>query len=465
MDECQEVRLSRLDTNINNNITVQILDCNTTPASSPPTPDVLHTRSGLSIHRGQQLRPKLEERSRAEKSPKPKKVKKEKAKGERTSKMDRPLTELTKDFTLEAVDIEAYVNRSAEVRRKEVDEGKVPAKVKRPMNSFMLYRKCYQKRANAWCLENNHQIISQICGESWPLEPDEVREQFNEWARIERINHQNAHPGYKFSPTKPGQAKGGKRKMTEELMTEDSELDDYDWQGHGSNRRHKKQRPLPSSPMGPVAYPTTRSAYQYSSRESSMDPNYVGYHPSSYHSTNPGKQAPQQYHPNPQSGEYYQQTIRMNPNYPPNGAEDIILTKQSTPGMHNYLGLPGGQDFDIMGHYQYQGPPMTGTEHKIDPSLISHGQTLFNDNNHGDRAHDRGVFFGDTQYGGEKFAGPFGIDPSLSDPSMSFADAEHVQEGMPLHDPHASVLRGHQEGWQVETMDAGPEFEKWMDGE
>jgi hypothetical protein len=381
--------------------------------------------------------------------------------------MDKPLTELTKDFTLQAVDIEAYVNRSAEVRRKEVEEGKTPGKVKRPMNSFMLYRKCYQKRANAWCLENNHQIISQICGESWPLEPDEVREQFNEWARIERVNHQNAHPGYKFSPTKPGQAKSGKRKLNDDAMTEDSELDDYDWQGSGSaSRRQKKPRPLPSNPMGPVIYPTTRSAYQYSSRESSMEPNYVGYHPSSYQASNPGMQPPLHYRLSPQGSEYYQQTIRNNPNYPPAAVEDVILTKQATPGMHNFLGLPGGQDFDLMGHYQHNEPPVMGTEHKIDPSLMSHGQGFYNDSNHGDRAHDGGVYFGDTQYGNEKFAGPFGsIDPSLGDPVMSFTDAEHAQDGMPIHDPHVSILRGHQDGWQVESMDAGPEFEKWMDGE
>jgi hypothetical protein len=427
---------------------------------------MLHTRSGLAVHRRQQIRPKLEDRSRVHKLPKPKKVKKEKFKGERTSKMDKPLTELTKDFTLQAVDIEAYVNRSAEVRRKEVEDGKIPGKVKRPMNSFMLYRKCYQKRANAWCLENNHQIISQICGESWPLEPDDVREQFNEWARIERVNHQNAHPGYKFSPTKPGQTKGGKRKMNDEPMTEDSDLEDYDWQGRESSRRQKKPRPLPSNHVGPVAYPTTRSAYQYSSRESSMDPNYVGYNPSSYQASNPGKQPPPPYRPNPQGHEYYQQTIRTNPNYPPAGAEDVILTKQATPGMHNFLGLPGGQNFDIMNQYQYDGPPMVGAEHKIDPSLISHGQRFFNDNNYGDRAHDVGVYFGDTQYGSEKFVGPLGIiDPSLGDPVISFTDVEHAQEGMPIHDPHMGVLRGHQEGWQVETMDAGPEFDKWMDEE
>jgi isopentenyldiphosphate isomerase len=186
---------------------------------------MLKTRSGLALQRGHQnLRPMPEGRSRAEKSPKPKKIKKEKIKAEKkVAKLDKPLSILTKEFKhVEVHDIEAYVNRSAEQRRKEVDEGKVPGKVKRPMNSFMLYRKAYQNRAKEWCLQNNHQVVSQVCGDSWPQEPDEIKDQFSEWARIERLNHQNAHPGYKFSPTKPGTAKA-KRKQSEDLSDE-SEL-------------------------------------------------------------------------------------------------------------------------------------------------------------------------------------------------------------------------------------------------
>jgi hypothetical protein len=220
--------------------------------------------------------------------------------------------------------------------------------------------------------------------------------------------------------------------------------------------------------MGPVAYPTTRSAYQYSSRESSMDPTYGAYDHSShqrksslYHASNPGKPPPQ-YRTNLHAGEYYQQTVRRNSTYAPATAEDVILIKQATPGMHNFLGLPGGQDFDITS-YQFDAPPMGGAEQRIDPSLIPHGHAFFHDNNHGDRVHDGGIFFGDTQYVGEKFVSPFeAIDPSLGDPSILFGDGEHNQDGLPLHDPHMNILRGQQEGWQVESMDAGSEFDNWM---
>lgn len=112
--------------------------------------DTLRTRSGLGIPRNGHLplRPMPEARSPSDKSSsKPKKAKKEKIKAEKkVAKLQQPLSVLTKDWKhVPVVDIEAYVNRSAEVRRKEVEEGKVPGKVKRPMNSFMLYRKADRK--------------------------------------------------------------------------------------------------------------------------------------------------------------------------------------------------------------------------------------------------------------------------------------------------------------------------------
>ena len=113
------------------------------------------------------------------------------------------------------VDTEAYVNRSIEERRKEVDEGKVPGKVMRPLNSFMLYRKAYANRTKDVCrqLHANQPVISQVCGDSWKIEPESIKDQFAEWARIERINHQNAHPDWKFSG-RPSASKSLKRKRS-----------------------------------------------------------------------------------------------------------------------------------------------------------------------------------------------------------------------------------------------------------
>ncbi len=418
--------------------------------------EVLKTRSGLSVQRGHHsLRPMPEGRSRVEKSPKPKKIKKEKIKAEKkVAKLDKPLSELTKEFKHVIVgDIEAYVNRSSEVRRKEVEEGKNPGKVKRPMNSFMLYRKAYQNRAKEWCLQNNHQVVSQVCGDSWPQEPDKIKDQYSEWARIERLNHQNAHPGYKFSPTKPGTAKS-KRKQSEDL-SEESDLDDFEWQG-GSTRRVKKQRQSPRVEQQVVAYPTTRSAYQYDSRESSMEPNNVGYNRSSYQVTNPGRPLPAPYNQvDLRAGEYYQQTIQQNPYLA--GVQDVILRKAAAPGMHSYLGLPGGQEYDMMNTYQHQHFEVPShNQQRIDPSLLAQDQVGFNSQYVDPTLQN--VYFGGGQNGDQQW------QPSYEhDPVMPFLDPALAREGSQIEDPHMDVLKGGQEGWQVETLDAGGEFDKWMD--
>ena len=442
-----------------------------TPATSPPTPsmhnqDMIRTRSGLGIPRTHQnLKPMPEGRSRVDKSQKVKKVKKEKVKAEKkVAKLEKPLSELTKDWKhVPVVDIEAYVNRSAEERRKEVEEGKIPGKVKRPMNSFMLYRKAYQNRTKNWCLQNNHQVVSQVCGDSWPLEPDKVKEQFSEWARIERINHQNAHPGYKFSPTKPGTAKPTKRKVPEEPESEESDLDDFDWQV-GTSRSKKKQRPTPrQEPPQSVAYPTTRSAYQYSSRGNSIEPGHAAYHKSSYQANNPNRPVPPPYnqaglHP----GQYYQQSVQTNQQI---GVEDVIIKKTAAPGVHSYLSsIPGGgQEYDLMNPnpYPQYGVPPQEQEHKIDPSLIGPDHEVYNGGDFGNLHHADGIYFGGSHHSHPQWQGQY----DSNDPSMHFLDVPHRAERMPIQDPHMHVLRGNQESWHVESLDQGPEFDKWLDEE
>jgi hypothetical protein len=446
-----------------------------TPATSPPTPsvnsnDMMRTRSGYTIPRvTQNVRPKSEARPRAEKVPKPKKVKKDKVKTERrTARLDRPLSELTKDWThVPVVDIEAYVNRSVVERRREVEDGKFPGKVKRPMNSFMLYRKAYQNRTKDWCLQNNHQVVSQVCGDSWPLEPESVKEQFNEWARIERQNHQIAHPGYKFSPAKPGAAKAtAKRKASQEQMSEESDLEDYEWQG-SQPRRSKKQRSTPMQEQS-VPYPTTRSAYLYPSRESSVDPNYGGYNRSSYQATNPGKPVPAQYNQaNLAAGQYYQQSIQSNPNIA--GVEDIIIRKAATPGGNSY-GLPGGPHLDMMNPYpQYEGN--IEPEPRIAHSLMAHDHPPYSNGYYNGHQHD-GIYFGGNLGSpgrDQNWQQPYVMeeqDPlNHQGPALSFLDPALTMNDVHIEEQNMQVLKGHQDGWHIESLEASQEFEKWMNEE
>lgn len=420
-----------------------------TPVRSP-TPLDMRTRSGQIINRPiQNLRPARQQTPEYRggspaKTPK-KRVKKEKVKAEsKMAKLHKPLSELTAAWThVPVVDIDAYVNRSAEERRREVETGKQPGKVKRPMNSFMLYRKAYQNRTKNWCLQNNHQVVSQVCGESWPLEPEQIRAQFNEWARIERQNHQNAHPGYKFSPTKAGAAKQNKRKAEE--SDEESVLSDYDWEG---NRPAKRSRMTPRRTPGPA--PFTANPYytdsQPDSRGGSMEPGMGGgYHPgymsSAYSTHNPGKPPPMQYDPREaHQGQYWQQQVRTNGRNP--NVEDIIMRKAHAAGGEQlYAEYP---DDGLTN--SYYGVP----EVKIDPSLGVNSQHAYNFDPNNPVFHD----------------GLQGFD----DPTHWNALGQPLQDEYKeyLFDQNASGLHLAQnlnipnnDSWQVESLETGDEFGKW----
>lgn len=78
--------------------------------------------------------------------------------------------------------------------------------VKRPLNSFMLYRKSQTQSAMAYAVHSelklNHQNISQIVGLMWQTESKEVKEQFAHFAGREKEIHRVLHPDYKFCPQK-----------------------------------------------------------------------------------------------------------------------------------------------------------------------------------------------------------------------------------------------------------------------
>jgi hypothetical protein len=217
---------------------------------NPPTPspsEGVRTRSGRSARRTDS--PFSTSKSRVSKSPmsKSKKSKKSKLDKSKTPQLTAPLSVLTKDMEVPLKDMGAWVNRPAEERRQEVE--KRNGYVTRPMNSFMLYRSCYAERTKQWCTQNNHQVVSSVSGESWPMESAEVREQFNEWAKLERANHAGAHPDYKFSPTK---ASNKRRKDDSDVDDEPSDLDDNpdgEYRGGRSVRPRRQQpRELPFVP-------------------------------------------------------------------------------------------------------------------------------------------------------------------------------------------------------------------------
>ncbi|KAI1386974.1 uncharacterized protein F4822DRAFT_431842 [Hypoxylon trugodes] len=221
-----------------------------TPATSPPTPsqaDSMMTRSGRSITRAHGATPILGPQiARVMKtSPKPraggaaarKAARKRRNKGEDDDGkplvvLDEPLSVVVREMTgVRDTNIEEYVNRPLETRQAEVRDSK-EGKVKRPMNAFMLYRKAYQNRAKEYKKHDNHQVISRICGVSWGMESQELREQFDNWAKIERENHKLAFPEYKFAPAKAKNKKGinaGGGGRGRDSDDDGSDLEGYEW--------------------------------------------------------------------------------------------------------------------------------------------------------------------------------------------------------------------------------------------
>ena len=381
------------------------------------------------------------DKSRAPGSPRVKKSAKH-AKGDKSKvpKINAPLSELTKDFEQIPIrNMEEWVNRPPEVRWKEVEKRK--GYVTRPMNSFMLYRSAYAERTKLWCLQNNHQIVSSVSGESWPLEPPKVREQYNEYARVERDNHQKAHPGYKFSPSK-AQGLNRKRKGVSEDREDEEPSDledpDFDWRPSAEKRMKAKQ----TRKAGREAEYPANSAPQDQLGMRPLEPN-TSLNRSSYQATNPGKPLPTALESQDLYGQYLQSTIH--PNIHGHNIEDVRFRKTDTPGM-NYgpaqpiIGLPGAHHYELLDQQSHGDGPPTLREAQVDPQLLS-----YNDGYLGPPHSLVSV----QQYKDYDQDGLFG---NGSQP-LEYQEAP----------PYNAVADPWQMGGEIGHVDAADEFNRWME--
>ncbi len=321
--------------------------------------------------------------------------------------MVKPISELTQKSVIPVVDIETYVHRSSEVRRLEIETGKNPGKIKRPMNAFMLYRKAYQSRAKEWADQYNHQVVSQVCGKSWPLEPEELRQQFKTWAEIERDNHHKAHPNYKFAPSKP--SKAPKTEGGADDRSDASELGDMEneWlSGAGSHH----MRSATHTPGADSDYISSRALYAathpHQHQLAGLQAMNMLHHTRSaasldFHS---GKGLPAVYDHRVLAAQYSEPPMR-NPQqrHLHHGAvDDMLVRRTPSPSLafqQHHAGLHGQYD---LGQYhikveQQPIPPQPQQqpqqqqqqhrpqqhqsqhfEHRIDPSLMPHDDALFN---------------------------------------------------------------------------------------
>lgn len=98
------------------------------------------------------------------------------------------------------------VDGSSSPPKKKKHRKQKPNYIKRPLNSFMLYRKSQTQSAMAYSLSAdlklNHQNISQIIGLMWQTESKELKDEFAKFAGQEKEIHKALHPDYKFCPQK-----------------------------------------------------------------------------------------------------------------------------------------------------------------------------------------------------------------------------------------------------------------------
>ena len=336
---------------------------------APPTPEISN-QSTPQLRSTRQNRLGATPR-RQSNSPRPRKAARKKN-TLKTKTLSGPLSELTKDMVdIQIKDTDAWVNRSVEDRR---EEAKKDNFVKRPSNSFILYRSAYADRARAWEKSPNHQKISSLAGESWAMEPPEIRKQFDAWAKIERDNHAKAFPDYKFQP-QTAKAANRKRKGRGDSEDELSENDsDYSYAPNGAGRSlsRKAKRPYRETSYTPSG--TSHDEYD----PNLFDASDLFHHPSSYQTHNPGKPLPPALNQQALHNQYYQTTSHPNQRMAHLGhVEDVFVhAMEGPPGYHQpappVLGIPGAYHHDLQG--EESGQQILSNNSQLDPMLASYDQ-------------------------------------------------------------------------------------------
>ncbi|KAI1075073.1 hypothetical protein F5B20DRAFT_595373 [Whalleya microplaca] len=454
-----------------------------TPATSPPTPlqqiDAMTTRSGRAIVRAHGSTPVLAPvATRVEKaSPKPKTKKARKKRGKNGEEapavvLEAPLSVLVKDITgVHDTDIDEYVNRAPELRRAEV-AGSKEGKIKRPMNAFMLYRKAYQNRTKVWKRHDNHQVVSQICGASWNMEPQELRDRYDRWAKVERANHKLAFPEYKFAPAKNKNkrlAVNSKDRAGGHGSDDDgSDLEGYEWDVSAPPSRSESRSARPSLYDPDGDYHPPRTTYYSQSpaphqlrlgaygNAAGMPPQHhhqQHHHQSSFQYSNPGKPRPAEYGAGLAQNQYYQQTsefARQSYSHPhhamagygpmPSYVENVYLNKANSPV--SYGGSPVDHYGDMMGSAYPPPPPQMAPQHHHAPQVLQP---------HPDHAIDPSLM---PPQGGHEQYDALGL--------LSFDQAPVYQDGIPAYqlDPG---LGGHNDAQPAEHAYKPEEETAWPD--
>ncbi|KAL8736219.1 MAG: hypothetical protein Q9166_000374 [cf. Caloplaca sp. 2 TL-2023] len=359
--------------------------------SSPPTPEISdHGERGKRTNNGRTVppngSPSLGHGSQASDSPRPKRAaKKTKTEAVGEASISVPLSQLCLDVPV--VDVFSKVNRSIEERQ---EEARKDNKIKRPSNSFMLYRSAYGDRVKALYPQNNHQIISRICGASWKMETADVTEKFKMYYEVEKENHAKAHPTYKFSPAKSSPSR--KRRGTGDTSDEDdigSELGDLDSEYRPRGGRRSRPAKIPRAGT-PTSYPVNANLNNYQSLM--VNPNVPYMNQSTWQFSNPGKPMPAPLD-RPFEHQYWQTAIHQRA---PN-VEDVYVFRThgpqtQAPVSQALIGLPGGSHEELLGVDSGENSPSP----QVDPLLLGYDGAI--PEHGGDFAHEQN--FGNLDHQG-----------------------------------------------------------------
>lgn len=280
-------------------------------------------------------------------------------------KLTAPLSELTEGFNhIPIKDMDAWARRPKEKRLTERGKG---GKISRPMNSFILYRSAYAERCKVWCSQNNHQVVSTVCGQSWALEGPEVKKLYTDYAQLERENHAKAHPDYRFSPSK-ATTKGRKRKRPASEDDDDEEPSDLDDPSYDYRPSAAKQGKTRAKTPGSVA------TFPVSQRGGYNNEGDNGRERSTFQYNNPGKPPPLPIGAHDlQPGEYWRSTVvphARGHQY----VEDVLVHKTDAPSAQHgpapsLSAVPGATHHDLLEGQSIESSGASILEPALDPSL------------------------------------------------------------------------------------------------